>query len=207
MTWNDITLRQWKVLENIHREDYEDEILYTAEVIQKMFDIKDAMGLTPQEFQKYVQDLSFLTKEIPDKKLANVYTINNTKYNFKGNIYELSMAGLMDWRKYSTKIPVNYAECLSVFMIPDGHTYNDGYDIDKVIEDMDSLPITDVIKLYTFFVASLHLSMDILISYFQRLMKTSKMDKQQKMEVTEKLNQAKEILDMTSSLTHFATQK
>lgn len=193
MTWNDITLRKWTEIESIYKKKYEDEILRTADIISVVFEIENPMELSPAEFSKYVEQLSFLTKPIPEKKLCNSYTINGTLYNFKGNIMEVSMGQLMDWRQFSTKEPIDYAECLSVFMIPDGHKYNDGYDMDKTLNDIKSLPIGDVLKLWNFFLAAQVLFTETLIDYFKRLLKKTNLPKEKKQEIKEKLNQLNEI--------------
>ena len=151
MTWNDINLRKWNEIESIYKKHYEDEILQTADVISVVFSIDDPMELSPGEFSKYVEQLSFLKNPIPEKKLCNSYNINGTLYNFKGNLYEISMGALMDWRRYSTEENINYAQCLSVFLIPDGHKYNDGYDMIKVKKDVGQLPITSANALSFFF--------------------------------------------------------
>lgn len=207
MNWKNITLKQWEELDRLSKQKFDDDILYTSEIIKAVFNIDDPLSMTPQEFQKYVGELSFMKDPIPEAKLCNSYNINGTKYNFKGNIYEITMGALMDWRKYSTEQEIDYAQCLSVFMIPEGCKYNEGYDIDKAIEDIRCLPITDVLKVYTFFQTALKLSMEILIDYFQRLMKKTKLTKEQRVEVQNKIKQAQEILDMTSYHTLSAMQK
>lgn len=193
MTWNDINLRKWNEIESIYKKTYEDEILQTADIISVVFDISDPMELSPQEFHKYVDKLSFLKNPIPEKKLCNSYNINGTLYNFKGNIMEVSMGQLMDWRQFSTKEPIDYAECLSVFMIPDGHKYNDGYDMDKTLNDINSLPIGDVLKLWNFFLAAQVLFTETLIDYFKRLLKKTNLPKEKKQEIKQKLYQLNEI--------------
>lgn len=207
MTWNNVTLLQWKQLESIHREDFEDEILYTAEIIKLFFNVDNPMDLTPQAFQKYVEDLKFMTSPIPETKLCNVYTINGTKYNFRGNIFEISMGQLMDVRNFSTKTPVDYAEVLSVFLIPDGHKYGDGYDMDKTLSDIETLPITDVLKLYNFFLASLLLSTDILTDYFNKELKKTNLTTQEKETIRHKMKEFKEVTDLIFSRTPSATAK
>lgn len=193
MTWNDITLRKWTEIESIYKKKYEDEILQTADIISVVFDIENPMELSPAEFSKYVEQLSFLTKPIPEKKLCNSYTINGTLYNFKGNIMEVSMGQLMDWRQFSTKEPIDYAECLSVFIIPNGHKYNDGYDMDKTLNDIKSLPIGDVLKLWNFFLAAQVLFTETLIDYFKRLLKKTNLPKEKIQEIKQKLYQLNEI--------------
>ena len=193
MTWNDITLRKWNNIERIINGTYDDDIMQSADLVNEIFDIDDSMLLTPQEFKSYIEQLSFLKEPIPEKKLCNTYTINGTKYNFKGNIMEVSMGQLMDWRQYSTKTPLDYAECLSVFMIPDGHKYNDGYDMDKTIEDLSSLPIADAMKLYSFFVGAQILFTETLTDYLNKELKKTNLPKEKRQEIMDKIADLKEI--------------
>lgn len=196
MNWNDISLRKWKQLDKIKREDFEDDILYTAQIIKVIFDIDSPMDLSPKDFSKYVNELSFMTNPIPEVKLCNTYNINGTKYNFRGNIFEISMGQLMDVRSFTTKPDVDYAEVLSVFLIPDEHKYNDGYDMEKTLNDIDSLPITDVLKLYNFFSASLLLSTDIMTDYFNKELKKTKLTKKEKETIQEKMKEFKKITNL-----------
>ena len=194
--WKQITLKQWEELDRLSKQKFDDDILYTSEIIKVVFDIEDPLSMTPQEFQKYVAELSFMKDPIPEVKLCNSYNINGTKYNFKGNIFEISMAQLMDVRSFTTKPEINYAEVLSVFLIPDGHKYNDGYDIEKTLNDIDSLPITDVLKLYNFFSASLLLSTDIMTDYFNKELKKTKLTKKEKETIQEKMKEFKKITNL-----------
>lgn len=207
MNWNDISLRKWKQLDKINREDFEDDILYTAQIIKVIFDIDSPMDLSPKDFSKYVNELSFMTNPIPEVKLCNTYNINGTKYNFRGNIFEISMGQLMDVRSFTTKPDVDYAEVLSVFLIPDGHKYNDGYDMEKTLDDIDSLPITDVLKLYNFFSASLLLSTDIMTDYFNKELKKTNLTKKEKETIQEKMKEFKEMTDLIFYHSPSATAK
>lgn len=207
MNWNDISLRKWKQLEKINSEEFEDAILYSAEIVKVIFDIDNPMDLSPQEFTKYIEDLSFINTPIPEVKLCNTYNINGTKYNFRGNIFEISMAQLMDVRSFTTKSEIDYAEVLSVFLIPDEHKYNDGYDIEKVLDDIDSLPITDVLKLYNFFSAALILSTDIMTDYFNKELKKTKLTKKEKESIQQKMKEFKEMTNLIFSRTPSVTAK
>lgn len=206
MDWNNVTLEKWNELESIYKKEYPDEILQTADVLTVLFDIENPMDLSPAEFTKYVNELNFLKTSVPEKKLCNTYTINGTTYNFRGNIMEVAMGQLMDWRDFSTNENLDYAQCLSVFMIPEGHKYNDGYDMEKTIKDIRSLPIADVLKLWNFFSSAQILFTNTLIDYFKRQLKKTNLPKEQKQEIKEKMKELEELIG-TFYLTHSVTVK
>ena len=76
MNWKNITLKQWEELDRLSKQKFDDDILYTSEIIKVVFDIEDPLSMTPQEFQKYVAELSFMKDPIPEVKLCNSYNIN-----------------------------------------------------------------------------------------------------------------------------------
>jgi len=45
---------------------------------------------------------------------------------------------------------MNYSEVLSVFFRPEGHNYNDGYDMNKVKEDIQYMKMPDILALIFF---------------------------------------------------------
>lgn len=200
MNWKSITLNQWNQLEEISNKEYEDDILKTADIISAVYGIDNPMDLTPAEFSKYVKELSFLEEQIPETKLCNTYTINGTKYNFDGNCFSMTMSQLMDWRAFSTAEHIDYASCLSVFLVPEGHKYNDGYDIDKTLDDINTLPITDVMKIYSFWSAGFSLFTSTLTDYFSRQMKNLKLSPAQRAEMRNNLKQLNEILSTYSPM-------
>lgn len=194
MNWKQITLHQWKQLEEISNKEYEDDILKTADIISVVFGIDDPMELTPSQFNAFVSELNFLTESIPETKLCNTYTINGTKYNFDGNCFSMTMSQLMDWRSFSTAEHIDYGNCLSVFLVPEGHKYNDGYDMEKTLEDIDLLPITDVMKIYSFWQAGFVLFTETLTSYFNKQMKKTNLSPAQMETVKENLQKLQEIV-------------
>lgn len=198
MDWKQITLYQWKQLEEISNKEYEDDILKSADIISIVFGIDDPMELTPTKFNAFVSELNFLTDSIPETKLCNTYTINGTKYNFDGNCFSMTMSQLMDWRAFSTAEHIDYGNCLSVFLVPEGHKYNDGYDIDKTIDDINTLPITDVMKIYSFWSAGFSLFTSTLTDYFNRQMKNLKLSPAQRAEMRNNLKQLNELLSTYS---------
>lgn len=154
----------------------EDDIERMAAYISILFGIEDPLNLTATEFAQYASKVAFLGEAIPsnERGLASSYTINGTTYTFHGNVLSMNMGQLMDWRQYTSKENIDYAECLSVFIIPEGHKYNDGYDMDKTINDIDSLPITTIMRMYDFFLQGLRLYIHISRAYLKRLLKKEK---------------------------------
>lgn len=201
MNWNNITLNKWKDIERIFNTTYEDQILQSADLISVVFDIDDPMAMTPSEFQKKIEELSFLKEDCPKNKLANSYILNGTKYVFNGNTFEMTMAQLIDFRAFSTKDKIDYADCLSVFLIPEGKKYNEEYNIEDALKDIGSLPLPDALELFTYFREGFHLYIVITIDYLNNQLQ--KMGpKTNKKEILEDIQKLKDLENTIYSRTH-----
>lgn len=201
MTYDNITLRLWKEIKKVFETEYEDDILRSAELIKIVFGIENPLRLSPNEFAEKVEELKFLGEDIKEKKLLVKYNIRGTNYLFHGNVFQINMSQLIDWRAYSTKEDVDYAECLSVFLIPEGHKYNDGYDMEKTIDDLNELSLPYALKLYSFFVDSLRCSIRIMTDYFNKLLKKTKTDSEIKIEIRKNQKMLQDLTDTIFSHT------
>lgn len=170
MTWNDISLKQYNEL--IKVDTTQDPIDYAADVIRIVFDIDDPLSLSIQEFNKYSEMIKFIGNKVPDVKLKDIYKVNNREYVLDGNVFEWSMSQLIDFRKYSAT--TNLSDIVSCYIIPKGHKYNDGYEMEEVIKDINCLPVPDILKMQSFFVQGAWMSINIMVDYLQSQLKTTK---------------------------------
>lgn len=197
MTWNDISLKQYNEL--IKVDTTQDPIDYAADVIRILFDVEDPLSLSMQEFNKYSEMIKFIGDKVPDVKLKDVYKVNNREYVLDGNVFEWSMSQLIDFRKYSAT--TNLTDIVSCYIIPKGHKYNDGYEMEEVIKDINCLPVTDILKMQSFFVQGAWMSINIMVDYLQSQLKTVKAPKlQEKIETLKAL-----IADLQTNTTSYLT--
>ena len=83
---------------------------------------------------------------------------------------------------------------LSVFFIPEGHKYNDGYDMLQVITDIGELPIPVVESAAFFFERQLVKFMEIFQSYSIKRIKKTKMPKEQKEKVIKIIQESMKLI-------------
>lgn len=146
MNWKDVTLGQFLELQQIMKmEDNTDKTLALAE----LFYGENVTSLPLPEFNKKMKELQFLETEVPTNHIVKKVTINGREYTIDGLLGHVSTAQYIDFTNYM-KDPNNIDKVLSVFFIPKGHKYNDGYDMLQVINDMGSLPI-DIAMSESFF--------------------------------------------------------
>ena len=104
--------------------------------------VDDILKLLPDEAGMYMAEMSDVISSYKpsNSKHPKKININNQVYNVNYNIGKLNMAQYIDFQQ--TIVKKNYLEnlpaLLSIFIIPNGHKYNDDYDIlelRKVLEN------------------------------------------------------------------------
>lgn len=158
-TWKDITLRQFNKIQDLLQEIDE---YTTLNIIDVLYGVDSADMPAMEVMNKYAHSLDFLMTTIPtNEKLKETYTINQREYNSNINLTQMTTAQFVDYQNYSKENPVDISKCLSVFIIPKGHTYNDGYDLKQVQDDIKDLDMVTINTLAFFFKKSFVLLLEI----------------------------------------------
>lgn len=176
MTWNDITLKTYQNIQNIINNKELDDLEQTQKLVELIFNVENSNQLPLTTFTKYVDMLKFLQEPINETKIKDKYTINDKVYVFKGNIAEMTTGQYLDFENYS-KIENNLNLILSVFLIPEGFDYCDGYSLLDVQNDILELPIVEVISIMNFFQRALLVFLETTRNYLNKTLKGAKTDK------------------------------
>ena len=196
--WNNITLKDWYEIQNIL--SVEDEYT-TFNLLDYLYWI-DSSNMPLVEVYKYTNALSFLnnTEVYKTIQLEDKYTINGTTYVGFIDITKISVGQFIDYKNYTKETPIKYEDVLSVFIIPEGHNYNDGYDMGKVKEDMLELPFIVCQKCAFFLLKQLETFAQIFLFYsMKEIEKMKGIDKEKKKEVIE---QMEKMVSLHSELFH-----
>ena len=187
-TWKDITLRQFNKIQDLLQEIDE---YTTLNIIDVLYDVDSANMPAMELMNKYAHSLDFLTTTIPtNEKLKENYTINQREYNSNINLTQMTTAQFVDYQNYSKENPVDISKCLSVFIIPKGHTYNDGYDLKQVQDDIKDLDMVTINTLAFFFKKLFVLLLEITLLCLTQDTKKMQIPTEKKEEI---LNQLKQI--------------
>ena len=180
MKWSDVTLNQFLELQEIMKiEDDTDKMLSLAE----LFFGEDVTALPLPEFNKKLKELDFLQTEVPTNHIVKKVTINGHDYTIDALLGHVSTAQYVDFTNYM-KSENNIDKVLSVFFIPKGHKYNDGYDMEEVIKDMGSLPIDIALSESFFFSRQFARFIKIFRSYSIKQLKKTDLPKDVKKNLT-----------------------
>lgn len=177
--WKDITLKQYYTIKELLEEPDE---YTTYNIIDLLYSV-DSVNLPLTELKKYSGSLEFLNKEVPVVNIKAQYKINGVTYNSNFNLAQVTAAQFIDYQNYiGTE---HFEDYLSVFFIPEGHKYNDGYDIEQVKKDLLELDFPTVKSVAFFFTIFLAKLQNSFLSYLKKDLRKMKMEKSKRKEIEE----------------------
>jgi hypothetical protein len=154
--WKEISINTFNELKNIDYNKEEGilgELEANIELLSILCDVEDEVisNLSTTEFHNLLMKTEFL-KEMPKVKVEDTYIINGTKYKLFLSLKQMSVAQYVDFQTYFKDQQKYFRELLSVFLIPKGMKYGEGYNIDDTINDIgEYLSIVDANSILFFF--------------------------------------------------------
>lgn len=198
--WKDITLREFYKIQDIMSVEDEWTVYNLLDYIYNI----DSTNMPITEVKKY--DISFLNDITTHKdiKVQDKYTINGTTYEGFVDLTRFTVAQFVDYQNYVKEKPIKYENIMSVFIVPEGHTYNDGgYDLAKAKEDILELPFVVVQKVAFFLTKQLQTFVSLFLCYLKGDMKKMKgIDKKKKKLLIDNLDKTNLLL---SELYHLSS--
>lgn len=137
-------------------------------------------ALSMAQFNDLASHLDFL-KEKPKKRIAHeTLKVDGNKFKTCLDLSKLTVSQYFD---FSTAIDVfnktrdleDLCSVFSVFIIPEGHEYNDGYDMNTVQQQMKRLKVEEALAVMDFFGLLSQRYMKGMLAYFKRQMKETQM--------------------------------
>lgn len=142
MKWNKINLRQYEDMKQV-LEDEQDDFKKTCYLIKIAYNV-ELEDVPLEDLDKYTNGITELFKERQKVNSIKKYYILNNKRYMVTKLNNLSIAQFMDYQFLANNAENNVLKLLSIFLVPEGHKYNDGYDLEETFEDLYELPIEDV---------------------------------------------------------------
>lgn len=198
MNWKDITLSKYYQIVDIMavQDDYT-----PLNLIDLIYGINSG-DINIWELSKY--DISFLKEPIPTGDMPKKLELNGHVYEFNRDLTQITAAQYVDFTNY-TKDKLKYEDVLSVFVIPNGHKYNDGYSMAVVKEDILSMNMVQIQSIAQFFFRQFELFSVIfrlyLLKFLSKEMKTAQGEKKEKLQATITKLLETDCPDMASLLT------
>lgn len=183
-TWKDITLEQFiRIGEYLSvKDDYT-----MCNIIDTIWNV-DSANMPLSEFKEYKKALDFMNEDVkPDTDIPVQITLSGRRYETGFNLTEIKTAQYIDFQNYLKKDEPQYDDLLSVFFIPVGHQYNDGYDMAEVKKDILTMPITQVQGLSFFLAVQFQAFIETFLSCFKEEVKMMNLEKEKEEKIMAEL--------------------
>lgn len=173
LSWANITYRQLLDIREAANIEDENERVYT--IMEAVFG-ESVLDLDLKNFAMKCKEIEFLQKPIPSDLHIKDIKVNGREYYFDGLLGNITTAQYIDFQNYQ-KNNDEY-KTFSVFIIPKGHKYNDGYDMDQVFNDILDIPVPVLFSASFFFSRQFELFIRIFRRYSIKQMKNLKLPKE-----------------------------
>lgn len=148
-SWKELPVGVFKRLLDVEGEDFDAEIATVAILAGTTPD--DILDRPLQEVKQMVQDMRFLERTPRVAKVRDEYRLGDTTYTFLKDYTDITVNQYIDFVN-TPKDLKHLSEHLSIFLIPKGKKYGQGYNLQKVAQDIDQyLMYEDANSLSAFF--------------------------------------------------------
>lgn len=203
--YNDLTIKKYRELMSIERGD--DDMEYGVDILSVLSDIDqdELMEMPLDDFTKLMSKTSFLSQPIERteyKKLGKKITINGNEYKLIKDAKELTAGQYIDYKAYVSRD--NFLDMLpyimTIFLIPIGKKYNNGYDIAELAKEFDEhMGLPMALSISDFFLHQSLLSTKSSILYLKWKMKRM-LKKEKNTEMREQLTMGLEQVESLQNL-------
>lgn len=191
--WKDVNLGMWQRMNEItQREDEIQRIVGFVALFNNMTE-DDVLAMPLDEFKERMKELAWMNVPPEIEQPKEEYTINGKQYVLTMNFHKLTTAQYIDFHSYTKS--EDYSQMLSVFLIPKGKKYGEGYDVFEVQQDLKQMPVGEVLGLMGFFIVLYRSWSAALLKYSSRMLrKAAKREKSK--ELMETVKKTEELADM-----------
>lgn len=154
----DLPLGDWLAIQRVVREEGGEDIDKQARVIAILSgsDPRDVLALPLGEYADMARKADFLTRPAEQirRRVAKSYKAGKYDLALTDDIRKITAAQFIDFRTFADKGEDGLVPILSVFLVPKGKRYNDGYDITEVQDAIrNDLTVEDAFTLSAFFLS------------------------------------------------------
>lgn len=188
-SWKEISVNTFNKLKDIkvNSNDSLEVLDSNIALLSILCDVDEdtIVSLTTSEFSTLLNQTEFLST-LPKVKIQDTYTINGNEYEVFLTLNDMSVAQYIDFQTFYKDQDKYFKELLACFLIPKGKKYGDGYDIQKVKDDIGNhLSIVDANSILFFFVLLYQSLTKAMLTYSIRQMKKArkKMNKEEQKKI------------------------
>ena len=140
MQWKDINIKQFKNINKILKDENLTDIEKNLDLIGYVFDLSedDLYDLDLGTIHKYTNELDFLNEFKPDyTKEPKIKRIGDYEVGVDYHLSKFTVAQYVDFMAEINSNEPDIARLCATILIPRGHKYNDGYNLEEFIERIE----------------------------------------------------------------------
>ena len=175
-SWEEVTIGQFIQIEQIATADIPDTykaVNFVSVLTGESIDYLESLPITV--FGRLNNQTNFITTKIPKVTHKDTYELNNRIYKVEADVSAITTSQYIDYQNYIKD--GNFINIMSLWLIPEGHKYNDGYDMNRVKLDIESMKLLDVQAVAFFLRTQLAAYILIMKDYSKKEMKKKKASK------------------------------
>lgn len=152
-SWKDFSIKDFYILNDIYREDIDEEDK-VIKIISLLSDTHEEIirCLPMQIFNQLLNDTSFIHQPMPEVKVDKRFKWNDTKYDIYISPNKFAVAQYLDLTAY-LKHDAKFHEIISSILVPKGHKYGEGYDVqelqEKILNEMDIATAKSIVNFWS----------------------------------------------------------
>lgn len=188
--WDDVSIEKYEQL--LKASDCEDDLQRTINILAVLTDS------TPQEIENInLEELNNLTKgtkwvnefDFDKSDKPKTFKMEGIEYNVTRRVPDMTVAQYADFQAYFGKT-TEMEILLSIFVIPKGHKYGEGYDMEDLQRSLKKhMPITTANSIIYFFLRGSLSSFNSTLISLEKDLKKAKTESQ-KTEIQEEIDKA-----------------
>lgn len=198
-SYDNLTIEKYKEIMDIDKTMSDIDIMTELLSILSDKTIDEIEALPLSEFNDMVRKTTFLKdKPKPYKIMPRKVTVNGKRYDVEKDAFSITAGQYIDYRSYVKTlddIEDNLPKIMTVFLIPEGHKYGEGYDLMELADEfLKTVSISLATSVSAFFLAlsrnSIKASLRSLASTIRKSKKGMKGKEREMMEETLKMTKA-----------------
>ena len=204
--WNEMPLKLWQDEQEILKDQETDTVDKNVRLVALMYGLseEEAYNTELNTFSEMLDGIGWLSQLPNVPKVAPAYNLNGNVYDVTLNPQKVTTAQYIDFKSFNLDDASKIHLILSTVMIPKGHKYNDGYDIESVQQDiLDYLRVPHALAIVRFFFQYYKaLTLNSLLSLTQSLKKEARRtkDREKRNQIQIQIKKTEELARMFGSL-------
>ena len=186
-SYRELPLGKWMDIQQLCKDDSLEELDRQVKIISILTGLteNDVLNLPIPKYKEYVVASRFLEKPSPDNhtRCAKSYIIGGFKCIPVSDYSKVSVAQYVDFQTFSKMGEDYFVQMLSCFLVPQGMTYNEGYDIAELQKAMrEDLSVADALTLSAFFFKRCVVSIKDTLTFLHKVIKDLPKEKREEVE-------------------------